>query len=200
MSAADGAVLAELAASVPVGQAIVEVGAHRGLSSCWLAYGSAQGNAAHVYSIDPWPLAGIVVESEDVPWAEEGAMERWRANIASIGASDLATPIQGRGEDVARTWGGEVGLWFHDADHSYLAVKRDYRAWRRHLASGCWVAVHDYWGAVPDGRGGWVRDGSRQRAVEDVILKSGRWTDVRVIGTPDGAPMSPNLWIGRWWK
>ena len=185
----EGEALARMAAECPAGQAIVEVGAHRGLSSCWLTLGARDGHGAHLTSIDPWPLYGSG-PGPDVPWAEEGALERWMENIAGVDGWPLVTPLRATGEAVAATWAKPVGLWFHDADHSYRAVVADFRAWLPYLAPGAWIAVHDYFGSVPDGAGGWLRDGSHQRAVEDVVLPSGRFESVDVID---------NLWIGRRW-
>jgi hypothetical protein len=34
--------------------------------------------------------------------------------------------------------------------------------------------------------------------VDEIILPSGRFTDIQIIGTADG-PILPNLWLGRWW-
>jgi predicted O-methyltransferase YrrM len=199
----DGIVLAKMAASVPADQAIVEIGAHRGLSTCWLAAGSKEdGAGALVTSIDPWPLAGVAEDfREDVVWAEEGAMEQHARNLAKVGVSEIVTAVRGTAVDVAASWPGTpIGMLFHDADHSYEAVKDDYLAWLPYLVPGCWVAVHDYFGAVPDDKGGWRRVDVIQAAVKHVLLASGEWTDVRIIGTHDGdARQSPNLWVGRRW-
>lgn len=50
----EGEKLAELASQVTANHAIVEVGSHTGLSSCWIAAGSRDGNGAHITCIDPW--------------------------------------------------------------------------------------------------------------------------------------------------
>lgn len=195
----EGRRLAELAAGVPAHQAIVEIGAHRGLSSCWLAAGSKAGHGARLTSIDPWPAAGAPEEHYSAePWGEVGALETWRRNIASVGADELATPLRSLAVDVAAAWSEPVGLLFHDAEHTFEAVAADFLAWLPFLVDGAWVAVHDYYGNVPDGQGGWRRAVMHQYAVEKVILPSGRWTDVEIIGSPTGATL-PNLWLGRRW-
>jgi hypothetical protein len=91
-------------------------------------------------------------------------------------------------------------MFFHDAGHAHHEVAFDYLAWLPHFAPGTWVGVHDYWGNVADGQGGWMRPSksSHQIAVDEIILPSGRFTDIQIIGTADG-PILPNLWLGRWW-
>ena len=192
----DGEALYAMAADVPAGQSIIEIGAHRGLSSCWLASGARDGHGAAVVSIDLWPDDGPD-ETPTEPWAERGALERWWANMASIGAE--AWSVRASGTEAAAAWPGTpVGMLFHDADHSFAGVRDDYLAWLPFLAPGCWVAVHDYYGAVPDGSGGWRRVGVLQAAVAQVIVPSGSWSDVRVLGEPfGGARTTPNLWMGR---
>lgn len=183
----EGRRLAELAAQVPADQSIVEIGSHRGLSSCWLIHGSRSGHGAHVTCIDPWPLYGAEVDDPDAPWAEEGAFERWSKNVDLISGWPLVTPLRSTAIDVAKTWAKPVGLLFHDANHAYQAVVDDYLAWLPYLVPGAWVAVHDFYGSDwVDGA--WVRNGSEQLAVRDVVLSTGQWSDVAIVD---------NLWTGR---
>ena len=63
---AQGERLAELAYYVPRNMAIVEIGSHTGLSTCWLAAGSRAGNGAHVTAVDPYPDPRP--GSKDDPW------------------------------------------------------------------------------------------------------------------------------------
>ena len=183
----EGRRLAKMAAQVPASQAIVELGSHRGLSSCWLIHGSRAGHRAHVTCIDPWPLYGSGIADADKPWAEEGALEQWQQNVDLVSGWPLVTPLRSTAVAVAATWAKPVGLLFHDADHLYESVKDDYLAWLPYLVPGAWVAVHDFYGSeCVDGQ--WVRNGSEQRAVRDVILTSGEWSGVEIIG---------NLWVGR---
>jgi len=191
-------VLGLMASQVRDDHAVVEVGSHRGLSSCWLIAGSRAGNGAHVTCIDPWMGWEMPDAQPDATWADDGAFDRWKRNVASIGGWPWVTPLRSTAVAVAAQWAQPVGLFFHDAGHGYDDVVDDYRAWLPYLVPGAWVAVHDYYGNSSDGNGGWQRDGSIQEAVVDAILPSGRWTDVRIVGTADG-PVLPNLWRGRRW-
>lgn len=188
----EGRQLARMARSVPSDLAIIEMGSYRGQSSCWLAAGSV---GAHVTCIDPWPLYNnmdAIAAASDAEWDERGALERWMENVDSLGLWHRITPLRARASEVANMWAKPVGLWFHDADHSYEGVRDDFLAWKPYLADGAWIAVHDFCEGLPDGNGGWVRTKVEQRAVADHILTSGRFTDVKVVG---------NLWVGcRWFK
>lgn len=184
----EGRQLAKMAAEVERHHAIIELGSHRGLSSCWLGQGSS---GAHVTCVDPWPRynsSAPKVLNPLVTWEEDGALEQWLANVASMGLGWRMTPLRSTAIEVANTWAKPVGLWFHDADHSYDAVRDDFLAWKPYLVDGAWLAVHDFFEGLPDGNGGWVRTEVQQAAVAEHILPSGRFTDVSVVD---------NLWIGR---
>lgn len=188
----EGEKLAEMAAAVPADQAIVEIGSYRGLSTCHIGAGSRGGNGAHVFAVDPWPAyaaPGMDPDEwgEEEVWSEHAALERFRANIAALMLEPFVTPLRSTALVIAAVWTQPVGLFFHDADHAYEAVRDDYLAWLPFLAPGCWVAVHDFYGSTRIDNA-WVRDGSMQTAVADHILTSGEFTDVEIVG---------NLWIGR---
>lgn len=168
----EGRVLAELAGQVAGVTAIVELGAHTGLSTCWLAAGAAAGHGAHVFSIDPWgdPRPG----SDDDPFhlgTGEAVLSQYFANLATEGHLGRVTPIRGRSTDVAPLWVQPVGLLFIDAVHEFEAVRADYEAWAPHVVEGGSVAFHDYW-ADPDCT---VR-GEVGDFVEAVVRPSGLWT------------------------
>jgi len=188
---AEGEKLAELAGLIRAEQAIVEIGSHRGLSACWLASGARSGAGARVTCVDPWPqyeppgLAASELDSE--PWGEVGALERFMANVGEQDCWPYVTPLRATAAQVAQMWVKPVGLWFHDADHRYDAVRDDFLAWERFVSPGGWFAVHDYYGSVWKGAE-WVRDGSEQKAVADHYLPSGEWEGVEIVD---------NLWVGR---
>lgn len=143
--------LRALAAQVPAGQVIVEIGAYRGRSTGWLALGASEGNGAHVYSVDPWetrPLDswpdGYFDRRVLAAYSETGVMDAYLAHLADCGVTDLVTPIQGYGETVGKTWTGpKVGLLYHDAEHTTEAVAKDLRAWLPHMADRAVVVLHD---------------------------------------------------------
>lgn len=185
----EGRKLAELASKVPSDQLIVEVGSHRGLSSSWLAAGSMDGFGAQILCVDLW---SDQTEELDEVWPENrGAFQAFESNVASIGASNIITPIRASGEEAAKFAetgaGPAVGMFFHDADHSYEAVSNDFLAWLPHLVDNAVYACHDYWENLwVDG--GWQRTENHQMAIEEVILPTSKWTEITITNS---------LWSGR---
>ena len=180
----EGRRLAELARYISEEQAIVELGSHTGLSSCWLAAGSRSGNGASVFCIDPWgePRPG----SMDDPWnlGPSGVLERFKSNISGTtqwtkneSYWDLVTPLRTTSVEASRIWIKTVGLLFVDAIHEEEPVLKDWDAWRPHLDCGSWAAFHDYSDSYP----------GCKRAIEKIAV-SEDWRDVTITGS---------LWVGR---
>jgi len=175
----EGRQLAHLAARVHPATAIVEVGSHTGLSSCWLAAGSRSGYGVQVFCVDPWgaPRPG----SKDDPWelGPEGVLERFRDNIAGVtqwtereSYWDLVTPLRTTSVAASSIWLKSIGLLFVDAIHEEDAVLADWAAWKRHVAPGSWVAFHDYGDSYP----------GCKRAIEKIAV-SEDWRDISVTGS-----------------
>lgn len=182
----EGERLASLAATIPAGLGIVELGSHTGLSTCWLAAGSHDGHRAQVYAVDPWPEPRP--GSLDDPWnlGAEGVLDRFRSNISgttqwepNTSYWDVVTPLRATSTLVARQWVKPVGLLFVDAIHEGWAVRQDWKAWSPHLADGAVVCFHDYGATYP---------GVRQ-AIEEAVIPSRSWSWIEFT--------EPSLWQGR---
>lgn len=176
MTRAEVSRLGEIAAGVPSWAAIVEIGTHTGLSTCWMA----AAGPAHVTAIDPYPPARE--GSSDDPFAfgdPEGAMREFHGNLTRLGLWHKVTPLRARSTDVAPYWVQPVGLLFIDAVHERDPLAADYEAWERFVPVGGWLALHDFnevgYPGVPE-------------AVREVILPSGRW---------EPAPLVESLWTAR---
>lgn len=186
----EGRALAALAAKVPANRAIVEIGSHTGLSTCWMAAGSKYGNGAHIVAIDPYPEPRP--GSRDDPWelGPEGVLARFYSNVAGttqeVRNEDYGayiTLIRATSLEMAPLWTKPIGLLFIDAIHTYDAVAADYWAWGHRVAPGGWLALNDYFDD-PDR----TREADTARVVRDVIEPSGEWGDTHVVW---------NTWIGR---
>lgn len=135
----EGRELRRLAALVPGDRAIVELGAGRGKSTCYLSVGSREGNGAWIWSIDLWG------SHRNREYARRGSLARrmFGLQLDLEGVRSLVTPVQGKTVDAARHWRRPVGLLFVDGGHAYEQVRDDLEAWLPHR-SGV-VALHD-WG------------------------------------------------------
>lgn len=178
--------LAKLAAVVPADQAIVEIGSHTGLSTCWLAAGSRSGYGAHVYAVDPYPAPRP--GTKDDPWelGPEGVIERFWSNVAGTTQevprgddyTDLVTLFRETSLDAAARWEKrDIGLLFVDAIHEYEPVLADYAAWSPFMAQYGVIAFHDYHHTYP---------GCKQAIKE--IAATGLWEPMGLTGS---------LWVGR---
>lgn len=141
-----GRALADLAASIPAEQAIVELGSFKGKSACYLATGRA-----HVWAVDAWDLEGN--PSGRFGYGDPTTFERFEQQVAVADAEDRITAIKGFSTEVAAEWPGPaVGLLFIDADHGETEASApldDFRAWVPHLAPGAAVVFDDWDGQHP---------------------------------------------------
>lgn len=168
------------AAEVPSNQAIVEVGSWAGGSAAWLCAGSNRGNRAHVTCVDIW-TDWIDPPPEQDPWRGADAFGRF----SELVDWSITTALHGPSLDAAKLWVKPIGLLFIDALHTYEGCRDDYLAWSGHVPSGGVLAIHDYM-QPPRGECWWT-EGPTQ-AVDEIVVGSGLWTSVEVIGA---------MWVAR---
>jgi predicted O-methyltransferase YrrM len=136
----EAALLMDLAAAVPTGQVVVELGNYRGRSTVALALGSRAGAGVQVYSVDPH------AEFTGLRGGHFGRADQAHlyANLARTGVGTLVSVVGLDSTRAAAAWGGaRIGLLFVDGDHRYEAVRADWEAWRPHLTAGARVAFDD---------------------------------------------------------
>jgi len=164
----EGQHLSWLAARVPANQGIVEIGSHKGKSSCFLAAGARAGQGAHVWAVDLWTAgAGRT-------YAHYSAEETWQTfqrQVESLGLSEAITPVQADSLRAAKYRRRPIGLLFIDGDHHYRACLADYRAWEKFVPAGGFIAFHDY---SP-------RYGVK-RVIDEVLMPSGQWQALGQVG------------------
>lgn len=140
------AALSDLAGRVPVTQAIVEIGVHRGRTLCYLATGRT--NDGPVYGVDPWDLPGERPPAR-LSFTDPQVRRDAQAAVHALGLNPRVTLIRGFSAEVAASWRGElVGLLHVDGAHDYDSVLGDVTDWYRHLAPGAIIAFDDYAGTV----------------------------------------------------
>lgn len=140
----EGMRLYELAATVPSDLLIVEIGAFKGKSSCYLGAGAQGGLGAKVVSIDPWDLPGNINGKHNFNQPE--VLETWKAQVALCGLENQVTPLRTFSYSAARNWTQKIGMLFIDGGHTYNEVKNDYQAFIRWLVPGGILVFDDYEG------------------------------------------------------
>lgn len=145
--------LARLARAVPSDEVIVELGAFRGRTTAWLAWGAEHGHHSPVVAVDPWDRL-IVPEVDGYlepqyergEYADPDTRRDFDTHLARCRVSRVSA-VQATAVDGAEIFGAatsvKVGLLFHDALHTADQVAADLAAWMPHLAPACVVALHD---------------------------------------------------------
>jgi len=137
-----GEALACLAYDVRSHHAIVELGSYRGKSTAYLAAGSAAGDGAPVFAVDPWDTPGNATGR--FGFADPATREAFTRQIDAVGLAFNVTPLRGFSVDVARHWLRPIGLLYIDGSHTEKDVRADFNAWAPYLAPGAVVAFDDY--------------------------------------------------------
>lgn len=120
--------------------AIVEVGSHKGKSTCYLAQGVVDRAAESemwntVYAVDLWTT---------------GKNDHW--NKPEIYADFLRqtkpyepilVPLMGESVNIAKGWKTPISLLFIDANHHYAQALADYLAWSKFLIPGGTLVYDD---------------------------------------------------------
>lgn len=146
--------LAETAARVPEGGAIVEIGSLKGRSAC----GLAANTQATVYCVDTWNGFG----TNDQTFSAFRANTSPYTNVLPVHTSSVLAASA-----FARE-GRRFNLIFIDAEHDERNLRQDIAAWRPLLAEGGVFSGHDF------GEPTWP---DVQRVVDELI------PGVSVVGT-----------------
>ncbi len=139
----EAGLLRDLAAAVPNGGTIVELGSYRGKSTVALALG-AQISGATVWTVDPH-------ESYHQGDTDFGPLDNsaFLQNIVAAGVTDVVRVINLRSSTVRRIWEQSIDLVFLDANHEYEAVSRDFYVWATFVCESGLIAMHDTGGNWP---------------------------------------------------
>jgi len=172
MSAEERLAIYRLACNTTAQGDLVELGAWKGLTTCYLAAACRVRGRGHVYAVDTF--AGTREHDTRYEAIERNGgstLAAFRANIARSRLADLVTPCLGYTTSVVRQHcGRQLAFLLIDADHSYAGVKADFEAWAPLVAPGGTIVFHDY--AMPDaGVRAYIDREIRRR--DDVLLKPG---------------------------
>lgn len=162
--------LAWLAAQVPNGGSIVEIGSHRGKSACAMGCGlrHARNLKARIYAVDLW------LKGKGKTFEHYTTDETWRIfneQVDRMSLRDTVVPRMMSSMAAAASWTGDVELLFIDGNHKYPFVLEDFNAWSKFIPSGGWIAFHDY-GTRFDGV---------DRVVREEAISSGLFEDYALV-------------------
>lgn len=139
------ACLAALAAQVPKGGRIVEVGPFYGRSTRVMAQANP---GARITSIDTFEdvewTRRYAAQHRDIPPFGIDAFARYTADLPQV--SSLAGPSP----DVARDWDAPIDMYFEDAVHGGPVLAENIAFWTGHLRPGGIACGHDYTLRFPD--------------------------------------------------
>lgn len=132
--------LALAAAGSPARGVILEIGSYKGKSTVGLASIAAHYGLGKVIAVDPHtsPAATDVALG-----AQPSTWDDFRATLRQAGLADAVEAHRVFSRDLAPAWNRPIRLLWIDGDHTYAGAKEDIDLFRRHLADGAIVALHD---------------------------------------------------------
>lgn len=162
----EAVLLHDLAAQVPAGRCIVEIGAYHGRSAIALASGAPDG--VLVYSVDP--------HDEHTAGGYPFGMSDNQHFMRNVSAANLGRKVRvlNLPSHIATTvWRKmpHIGLLFVDGGHEYNDVEYDVRVWTNYLGNQGILAIHDSTGAWP-----------YPTMVADELKQSDAWTELPGAG------------------
>jgi predicted O-methyltransferase YrrM len=182
MDAEEGAALHDACrSSVDAERPALEIGGYCGKSAIYLGV-ACRAAGARLFSVDHHRGSeenqpGWDYHDPELWDAEAGALDTlptFRRNVRAAGLEHVVVPIVGRSAAVAKIWGAPLGFLFVDGGHTLEAAMADYEGWRRHVAEGGLLAIHDVFPNPADG-------GRPPYEIYRLALASGDFEEVGVI-------------------
>jgi predicted O-methyltransferase YrrM len=128
------------AACTPADGVILEIGSFKGKSTVGLATVAAHYGRGAVVAVDPHTAPAATDPSL------AGQRSTWDAFRAALRAAGVVAAVEAHrafSRDLAQGWSRPIRLLWIDGDHTYAGAKGDLELFRRHLAPGGVVALHD---------------------------------------------------------
>jgi len=128
------------AAAAPAKGTILEIGSFKGKSTVGLASIAARYDLGKVVTVDPHTAPSVTdpdLEGQASSWDD------FRATLRAAGVEGSVEVHRSFSRDLARDWSRKIRLLWIDGDHTYKGAKEDIDLFRRHLADGAIVALHD---------------------------------------------------------
>ncbi|MFE3139579.1 class I SAM-dependent methyltransferase [Streptomyces scopuliridis] len=163
-----------------LGLPLLEIGTYCGRSTLLLAAAAREAGTVAV-TVDHHrgseeQQAGWEYHDPSVVDPDTGLMDTlptFRRTLRAADLEDSVIAVVGRSPQVAKVWGGALGLVFIDGGHTDEHAGGDYEGWAPHLAEGGLLVIHD---VFPDPAAG----GQAPYRVHLRALASGAFTEVSV--------------------
>lgn len=139
--------LGRLAADLPAGTTVIEIGAFRGKSTAALTL--AADESVDVITVDPHN--GVDRGPNETRPAHELGDEDHRAlhaNLARLGLDDRVTHLRCTSDEASERTPARAELVFVDGSHRMKQASVDVRVWRGRVAPGGYLAVHDAFSSI----------------------------------------------------
>jgi MMP 1-O-methyltransferase len=177
LSVDEAIALYELACALPHEQpTAVEIGCWQGKSSVCLARGLAGKDTPRLYCIDPFDASGDTASRGQYHDRAKGIAGPLRTafeqNLRDAAVRDIVEVREGLSHEHAPAWQTPIDLLFLDGDHSYEAVRRDFRDWAPKVRAGGVLCMHDVVHAVHEGP---------RRVVDELIRPDAAWSEPRYV-------------------
>lgn len=132
--------LALATAGSPAQGTILEIGSFKGKSTVGLATVAAYYRLGPIVTVDPHTAPSV---TDPDLGAQASSWEDFQATLRAAGVQDAVEVHRAFSRDLARGWTRPIRFLWIDGDHTYQGTKEDIDLFRRHLADGAIVALHD---------------------------------------------------------
>ena len=167
--------------ALPGAPVLVQIGTFFGSAAVLLAGARKLKGSGQLYCVDPFDGSG---DDFSLPYyaailAKAGGgrlRDHFERNIRRAGLDDWVMVLEGRAEDIARTWTGAIDLLALNGDQSPAGARAAYEAWSPFLRTGGTIAVHN---SAP-GPHAETHNGHRLIVEQEILPPA--YTDIRLVG------------------
>ncbi len=145
------------AALAPAQGANLEIGSFKGRSTICIARVCKHYQLGHVIAVDPHTSPA---PTDPDLCGEQSSFGEFEQNIRNAGVADYVEAKRHYSHEVGTDWNKPIRFLWIDGDHTYEGAKYDVDAFRRFLAPGAVLAMHDVLG---------THYGSLRTFVEEVL-------------------------------
>ncbi|MFN2571118.1 MAG: class I SAM-dependent methyltransferase [Gemmatimonadales bacterium] len=132
--------LALVAACAPAQGTILEIGSFKGKSTVGLASVAQRYGLGPVVTVDPHSAPSV---TDPDLGGQNSSWDDFRATLQTAGVEDAVEAHRAYSRELATGWNRPIRFLWIDGDHTYRGAKEDIDLFRKHLAPGAIVAMHD---------------------------------------------------------